>query len=80
MFVRLAACEMGQAQFMETIMDVPAGEEQIQTLAYWLWKEAGSPDGRSDEFWLLAQHQLAKEPRMGDTVPAAPADNPASES
>ncbi|WP_250437876.1 DUF2934 domain-containing protein [Caballeronia sp. ATUFL_F2_KS9A] len=46
-------------------MDVPASEEQIRALAYRLWEEAGGPEGRSDEFWIVAQQQLATEPGMG---------------
>jgi hypothetical protein len=45
-------------------MNVSATEEQIRTLAYRLWEEAGCPDGQSDEFWILAQQKLASEPGM----------------
>ncbi|SAK73945.1 hypothetical protein AWB80_04192 [Caballeronia pedi] len=60
-------------------MDVPANEEHIQTLAYRLWEEAGCPDGRSDEFWILAQQQLAKEPGAGDMETRTPGSISASE-
>ncbi|MFM0324333.1 DUF2934 domain-containing protein [Caballeronia glebae] len=46
-------------------MHILATEEQIRALAYRLWAEAGSPQDRSDEFWLLAQQRLASEPGMG---------------
>jgi hypothetical protein len=39
-------------------MDVPATEEQIRTLAYSLWEEAGSPEGQAEEFWAKAEEQL----------------------
>ncbi|BBQ02467.1 hypothetical protein BSFA1_75950 (plasmid) [Burkholderia sp. SFA1] len=59
-------------------MDVPVTEDQIRSLAYQLWEEAGSPNGRSDEFWVLAQTQLASvsevgidETKAGDSDPAA---------
>jgi hypothetical protein len=44
-------------------------DEQIRVLAYRLWHEAGSPEGRADEFWVLAQQQLASEPGMGSAAP-----------
>lgn len=59
-------------------MDVTANEEQIKTLAYRLWEEAGYPDGRSDEFWILAQQQLAKEPGAGDMETRPPGSTSAS--
>jgi hypothetical protein len=37
-------------------------------LSYRLWEEAGSPEGRADEFWALAQQQLASEPGMGSAA------------
>ena len=42
-------------------MDVPATEEQIRALAYRLWEEAGSPEGRADEFWAQARQQLGTD-------------------
>ncbi|BAO92654.1 MULTISPECIES: DUF2934 domain-containing protein [Caballeronia] len=49
-------------------MNVPATEEQVRTLAYRLWEEAGSPDERSGDFWAMAQEQLANEPGMGNNT------------
>lgn len=49
-------------------MNVPTTEEQIRALAYRLWEEAGSPEGRSVHFWILAQQQLASEPGMGNNT------------
>ncbi|SAK77744.1 hypothetical protein AWB77_03682 [Caballeronia fortuita] len=46
-------------------MNVPATEEQIRALAYRLWEEAGGPEGRSGDFWVMAQQKLASEPGMG---------------
>jgi hypothetical protein len=37
-------------------------DEQIRKRAQQLWEEAGSPDGRDDEFW----HQAEKELNDGD--------------
>ncbi|KXV10681.1 hypothetical protein CR51_08665 [Caballeronia megalochromosomata] len=58
-------------------MDVPVTEDQIRSLAYQLWEEAGSPDGRSDEFWILAQTQLASGPKVGMHETRAGDDDPA---
>jgi hypothetical protein len=33
-------------------------ETSIRERAYHLWSDAGRPDGQSDDFWLIAQHQL----------------------
>jgi hypothetical protein len=36
----------------------------VRTRAYFLWEEAGRPDGRSDEFWATAERDLAGPPIM----------------
>ncbi|SDR54010.1 Protein of unknown function [Paraburkholderia fungorum] len=51
-------------------MNTPVTEEQIRTVAFSLWEEAGSPEGQADEFWEKARQQLG--------VDSAPSD-PASE-
>lgn len=35
-----------------------AKENQVRDLAYYLWEDAGRPDGRSDEFWRQAEESL----------------------
>ncbi|AMM16657.1 hypothetical protein AX768_21435 [Burkholderia sp. PAMC 28687] len=40
-------------------MDVQLSEEQIRTLAFYLWEQDGSPEGRSDEYWEKARQQLS---------------------
>ncbi|WP_250487042.1 DUF2934 domain-containing protein [Caballeronia sp. GaOx3] len=49
-------------------MEVPATEEQIRALAYTLWEEAGSPEGRSEEFWDEAKKQLGVLPAGSQTA------------
>ena len=39
-------------------MDVPVTEEQIRTLAFYLWERDGGPEGRSEEYWEKAQQLL----------------------
>jgi hypothetical protein len=39
-------------------MDVQMSEEQIRTLAFHLWEQEGSPEGRADEYWEKARQQL----------------------
>jgi hypothetical protein len=36
-------------------------EEDIRTRAYDLWKQAGEPEDRDEEFWLLAEQELRNE-------------------
>jgi Protein of unknown function (DUF2934) len=33
-------------------------EEQIRARAHELWEQAGKPQGREDEIWLLAEKDL----------------------
>jgi uncharacterized membrane protein len=42
-------------------MDVQMSEEQIRTLAFYLWEKDGSPEGRADEYWEKARQQLGLE-------------------
>lgn len=58
-------------------------EDDIRGRAYALWIEAGSPDGRDDEFWHSAERELAEEARLdsseaatGITQPTPPAGLP----
>jgi Protein of unknown function (DUF2934) len=36
-------------------------EEDIRTRAYDLWEQAGEPEDRDEEFWLLAEQELRNE-------------------
>jgi hypothetical protein len=36
-------------------------DEQIRTRAHQLWEQAGSPEGREEEFWHLAEQELQNE-------------------
>ncbi|HEY0183047.1 MAG TPA: DUF2934 domain-containing protein [Rhodopila sp.] len=45
-------------------MTIPAdslSEQRTRTKAYQLWEAAGRPDGRSDEFWRLAEAAIGEE-------------------
>jgi hypothetical protein len=33
-------------------------QERVYVRAYELWEQAGSPEGRSDEFWFAAESEL----------------------
>jgi hypothetical protein len=35
-------------------------EDQIRTRAYQLWKAAGKPKGREDEFWYQAEREFVR--------------------
>lgn len=58
-------------------------EADIRDRAYALWVEAGSPDGRDQEFWHRAERELAEEAGLdssdaasGVTQPTPPAGLP----
>jgi hypothetical protein len=55
-------------------MDAPVTEEQIRTLAFYLWEKDGGPEGRADEYWERARRQL-----ISDASDATAADSPADE-
>ena len=38
-------------------------EEEIRARAHELWEQAGKPEGREDEFWLLAEKDLSERSR-----------------
>jgi hypothetical protein len=38
-------------------------EEQIRARAHELWEQAGKPQGREDELWLLAEKDLIERSR-----------------
>lgn len=51
-----------------------AEQEKVQNLAYQLWQDAGSPDGRDQEFWYAAEVQVrtAKPAKAAPKPKAAP--------
>lgn len=54
----------------------PLDQDAIALRAYQLWESAGRPGGRDQEFWLLAEAELAAEARQSPApsavVPPAP--------
>jgi hypothetical protein len=52
--------------FWRLKMDVPVTEEQVRTLAFYLWEKDGSPDGRAQDYWEKARQQLAAEGSPGE--------------
>jgi hypothetical protein len=42
-------------------------EDEIRNYAHQLWEKAGRPEGRSEEFWRLAQIELDAEGEASDT-------------
>jgi hypothetical protein len=55
-----------QPDLPEIEMDLTVTEEQIRTLAFYLWEKDGGPEGRSEEYWEKARRQL-----LADASPAA---------
>ncbi|MDP3062137.1 MAG: DUF2934 domain-containing protein [Chloroflexota bacterium] len=51
-------------------------EEQIRELAYYLWEQAGKPEGNDQDYYFKARQALeereAAEKRASSTPPAAP--------
>lgn len=44
------------------LAETPAGLDQfVRDRAYFLWEEAGKPEGIAEEFWHQAQHQRWRE-------------------
>jgi hypothetical protein len=37
---------------------VQSNEEHVRQRAHQLWEQAGSPEGREDEFWFEAEREL----------------------
>jgi len=33
-------------------------EERVKEIAYWKWEEAGSPEGKDEEFWYAAEQEV----------------------
>lgn len=38
--------------------DIPGLNTEIQKRAYEIWEDEGRPEGRADEHWLRAEHEL----------------------
>jgi hypothetical protein len=36
--------------------------KEVETLAYFLWKNAGEPTGTAERDWLLAEHAIESGP------------------
>jgi hypothetical protein len=44
------------------LAETKAGLDQVvRERAYLLWEQAGRSDGRADDFWHQAQHELFRE-------------------
>ncbi|MBY0461298.1 MAG: DUF2934 domain-containing protein [Gemmataceae bacterium] len=39
----------------------PPSDEQVRARAYFLWEQAGRPDGDGAEFWVRAEQELAAQ-------------------
>jgi hypothetical protein len=47
---------------------------EIVRRAYQLWQEAGEPEGRDDEFYLMAERELKASGMNGKDPPHRPPD------
>lgn len=50
-----------------------AEQENIKDVAYRLWLDAGSPDGRDQEFWFAAEAQVKAPKAKTAPKPKTPA-------
>ncbi len=48
-------------------------ETIIRERAYHIWESSGRPDGRADEHWFQAIHEVSSAPSMVTPEPARPA-------
>lgn len=53
-----------------------ANEDDIRDRAYALWVEAGSPQGRDEEFWHRAQRELSQEAGLDSSEQASSVTQP----
>lgn len=51
-------------------------DDDIRDRAYALWNEAGSPDGRDEEFWHRAARELSEEHQVDTSQTAAEVTQP----
>ena len=54
-------------------------EQKIHELGHELWRQAGSPPGREEEFWRAAKDRLLKEEGHTDVDAASEQSFPASD-
>jgi uncharacterized membrane protein len=55
----------------EEEMEIPVTEEQIRTLAFYLWEKDGGPEGRFEEYWERAREKLVGDAPFVEIPPAA---------
>lgn len=59
---------------MQTDQSTRTEHQQITSRAYFLWEQAGRPEGRDIEFWLQAEKEAARsteaQPLLRDHPPA----------
>lgn len=56
-------------------MQPPITEEQVRTVAYRLWEEAGCPEGKADEFWGRARQELGVNEASNDAGTIEPSED-----
>ncbi|CCD84300.1 conserved protein of unknown function [Bradyrhizobium sp. ORS 285] len=47
-------------------------QHRIRERAHHLWEQAGCPDGRDDEFWHQAEHEIRDAEQLHDEATAPP--------
>ena len=52
--------------------EVKAWQEKVRERAYALWEREGCPEGRAEQFWLVAEQELRAERRRPGGRPDHP--------
>ncbi|MGJ5180070.1 DUF2934 domain-containing protein [Bradyrhizobium oligotrophicum] len=47
-------------------------EDRIRERAHALWEQSGRPEGREDEFWYRAEHEIREMEQLHDEATAPP--------
>ncbi len=64
-----ACCNQGRAMGQ---IDELGLEDRIRKRAHALWEQAGQPQGREDEFWHQAEHEIREIEQLHDEATAPP--------
>ena len=51
-------------------------DERVREIAYFLWLDAGSPEGEEERHWLAAEGLVEPEPVEGERIGGGASDGP----
>ena len=47
-------------------------QDEVRRTAYFLWEQAGRPDGREEHYWWAALERIARQKSSDELLTAAP--------